>query len=54
MKIADMEFCEVEKDPTSNIKWEILRKRENKFLSLKMVLAPFLGQRKYEAAHKLK
>ena len=27
MKIADKEFCEVEKDPTSNIKWEILRMR---------------------------
>ena len=54
MKIADMEFCEVEKDPTSNIKWEILRKRENKFLSLKIVLATFLGQKQFEAAHKLK
>ena len=54
MKIADMEFCEVEKDPTSNIKWGVLRKRENKLLCLKIVLAPFLGQKKLEAAHKLK
>ena len=54
MKIADMEFCEVEKDPTSNIKWKILRKRENKFLSLKILLEPFLGKKKFEAAHKLK
>ena len=54
MKIADMEFCEVEKYPTSNIKWEILRKRENKLLPLKIVLAPFLGQKMFETAHKLK
>ena len=54
MKIADMEFSEVEKYPTSNNQWEILRKRENKLLSLKIVLAPFLGQKKFEAAHKLK
>ena len=54
MKIVDMEFCEVEKYPTSNIKWEILRKRETKLLSFKIVLAPFLGQKKFEAAHKLK
>ena len=53
MNIADITFCEVEKDPTSNIKWEILRKRKNKFLSLKIVLAPFLGQKRFEAAHKL-
>ena len=54
IEISDMEFCEVEKNPTSNIKWEILRKRENKLLSLKIVLAPFLKQKKVEAAHKLK
>ena len=27
---------------------------ENKLLSFKIVLAPFLGQKKFEAAHKLK
>ena len=53
-EIADMEFCEVEKDPTSNIKWEIMRKSEKKLLYFKIMLAPFLGQKKFQSAHKLK
>ena len=54
MKIADMEFCEVEKDPTSNIKMGNFQKEGKQIAVLKNSVGTFSWAKKFEAAHKLK